>query len=223
MIDGIRLKVCGLTSLVDADFADRSGADYLGFILYPKSPRYVPLSQYTGMAKRLPAGRRTVAVMVEPSSDELDAAIGADFSLFQIHFRPELPEDQLADWSRRVGPDRLWLAPRLPPAQDVAPAWLTLARTFLLDTFHADGFGGSGRTGDWGKFARHRQAHPGHQWVLAGGLNPENLGEALRRSGARWIDVNSGVEVSPGIKDHARLQSVVDGLRRTAARPEFPS
>jgi len=223
MIDGIRLKVCGLTSLVDADFADQSGADYLGFILYPKSPRFVPLSQYTGMAKRLPEGRRTVAVMVEPRSDELEAAVQAGFSFFQIHFRPELPEDRLAEWSRRVGPDQLWLAPRLPLAQDVSPVWLALARTVLLDTFHTEGFGGSGRTGDWGKFDRHRQGHPGHHWVLAGGLNPENIGEALLRSGARWVDVNSGVEVSPGIKDPARLRSLIDGIRRTAAGPESVS
>jgi len=223
MIDGIRLKVCGLTSLVDADFADQAGADYLGFILYPKSPRFVSLSQFTAMAKRLPEGRRTVAVMVEPTSDELDGAVQAGFSLFQIHFRPEQPEDRLADWSRRVGADRLWLAPRLTPVQEVSPAWLTLGRTVLLDTFHEGGFGGSGRTGDWGKFARHRQAHPGHHWVLAGGLNPENIGEAILRSGARWVDVNSGVEVSPGIKDHGRLRSFVDGIHRTNAPTESTS
>ena len=223
MIDGIRLKVCGLTSLVDADFADQSGADYLGFILHPKSPRFVPLSQYTSMARRLPEGRRTVAVMVEPTSDELEAAVQEGFSLFQIHFSPDLPEDRLVEWSHRVGPDRLWLAPRLPPAQDVAPAWLALAKTVLLDTFHADRFGGSGRTGDWGKFARHRQGHPGHHWVLAGGLNPENIGEALLRTGTRWVDVNSGVEVSPGIKDQIRLRSFIDGIRRTVTRSASPS
>ena len=74
MIDGIQFKVCGLTSLVDAEFADRLGADYLGFILYPKSPRHVSLPQYVDMAKRLPTLRKTVAVLVEPRTDDLDAA-----------------------------------------------------------------------------------------------------------------------------------------------------
>jgi len=68
MIDGIRLKICGLTALVDAEFVDRAGADALGFILYPKSPRHLSLLQYKAMAPRLPAGRKRVAVMVEPSS-----------------------------------------------------------------------------------------------------------------------------------------------------------
>ena len=67
MIDGVRLKVCGLTSLVDAEGADRSGADYLGFILYPKSPRHIALAQYAALAPRLP-DRRRVAVTVEPTS-----------------------------------------------------------------------------------------------------------------------------------------------------------
>lgn len=216
MIDGIQFKVCGLTSLVDAEFSDRLGADYLGFILYPKSPRHVSLSQYADMAKRLPTLRKTVAVMVEPRTDELKAAEQAGFSCFQIHFRPELPLETVGDWSRLVGPDRLWLAPKLPPDRDVAAEWLPLAKTVLLDTFHEAGFGGSGMTGDWEKFARHQASHPGNRWVLAGGLRPENIGEALRRTRARRVDVNSGVEVSPGLKDHAKLKAFVLEIHRAA-------
>ena len=70
MIDGVRIKVCGLTSLVDAEFADNCGADYLGFILYPKSPRAISLVQFTSMASLLP-GRKRVAVLVEPTMAEL--------------------------------------------------------------------------------------------------------------------------------------------------------
>ena len=83
---------------------------------------------------------------------------------------------------------------------------LPFAKHFLLDTFHADSFGGTGQIGDWPKFARHRQVHPEKTWILAGGLNAENIGDAVRASGARFVDVNSGVESAPGVKDHAKLK-----------------
>lgn len=216
MIDGIRVKVCGLTSLVDAEFADKCGADYLGFILYPKSPRHISLAQYRAMSARLP-DRRRVAVSVEPSADELTAMRDAGFDYFQIHFRAETPEEKLAEWSRIAGEKHLWLAPKLPPETEVSAATLARARFILLDTFHAETFGGSGRTGDWTKFARHRAAHPKHFWILAGGLNPENIGEALRQSGAKFVDVNSGVESAPGVKDHAKLKRFIVRLHEAAS------
>src|SRR4051812_24923907 len=84
MIDGIRFKVCGLTSLVDAEFADKCGADYLGFNFYPKSPRAISLAQYRAMLMRLPE-RKKVAVLVEPSVDELAGLRDAGLDYFQIH------------------------------------------------------------------------------------------------------------------------------------------
>lgn len=217
MIDGIRFKVCGLTSLVDAAFADNCGADYLGFILYPKSPRHVLLVQFRAIAKNLP-DRRKVAVSVEPSVEELMAMRDSGFDFFQIHFRPEMPLETIARWSETVGAERLWLAPKLPPTVDVAAEWLPLAKFFLLDTFQVAGFGGSGATGDWAKYARQRAAQPGKTWILAGGLNPENIGAALRTSGAQFVDVNSGVEVAPGIKDHAKLKRFVVELHESRTR-----
>jgi phosphoribosylanthranilate isomerase len=206
VINGIQLKICGLTTAEDAAAAADIGADYLAFNLAPSSPRRIALGDYAALAPRLPDLPR-VAVAVEPSMDALAAMQTAGFAAYQLHFRHDLPLAELAAWSEAVGPERLWLAPRLPPGFEVAPAWLPLARTFLLDTFHA-GFGGSGRVGDWPKFARHRQAHPDHAWILAGGLRPDNVAEAVRQSGARWIDVNSGVESAPGHKDAAKLAAL---------------
>lgn len=211
MIDGIRFKVCGLTSLVDAEFADRCGADYLGFIFYPKSPRYISLAQYRAMAPRLPE-RRKVAVSVEPSPDELTAQREAGFDYFQIHFRPETTEAQLAAWSQLVGEKRLWLAPKLPPDQDVSPTALAVAKFIMLDSFQRDAFGGTGHVGDWAKFARHQAAHKMNFWILAGGLNAANIGDALRQSHAKFVDVNSGVESAPGVKDEAKLKAFVVAL-----------
>jgi phosphoribosylanthranilate isomerase len=214
MIDGIRWKVCGLTSLVDAEAADRHGADYLGFNLYPKSPRHISLAQYRAMAPRLPE-RKKVAVMVSPTAAELRDTAQAGFDYFQIHFPIETPTPDLVGWSRIVQEKNLWLAPKLPPALDVPPEVLALAKFVLLDTFHA-GFGGSGRIGDWSKFARHQTAHPKNFWVLAGGLNPENIGDALRQSKTRFVDVNSGVESAPGVKDEAKLKELVGALQRAS-------
>jgi phosphoribosylanthranilate isomerase len=215
MIDGIRIKVCGLTSLVDADFADRCGADYLGFILYPKSPRRISLETFRAMAGHLPE-RKKVAVVVEPTIGELALLGDVGFAFFQIHFRHDFPPSTVAAWSRMIGPERLWLAPKLPEPADVAPELLPLASHFLLDTFHADKFGGTGQTGNWAKFARHQQAHPEKTWILSGGLNADNIGEALARSGARFVDVNSGVEAAPGVKDHAKLKHFMVRLHEAA-------
>ncbi len=216
MIDGIRIKLCGLSSLVDAEFADRCGIDYLGFNLYPKSPRFVSLAQYRAMAPRLP-DRRRVAVTVEPAPDELAGMVDAGFDFFQVHFRPETSVGTLAAWSERVGPDRLWLAPRLPAGRDPAEDWLPLAKYFLLDTPHAGLFGGTGQTGDWARFARTQAAHPDRTWILAGGLRPENIGDALQASNARFVDVNSGVELAPGVKDEEKLKRFI--VRLHEAQP----
>jgi len=205
MIAGIRIKVCGLTSPGDAELADRCGADYLGFNFYPKSPRAITLAQFRAMQPKLPAGKK-VAVGVSPTTEELRAWTGAGIDSFQIHFPTYTPPATVAAWAETVGPDKLWLAPKLPPDEDLTSELLSLADTFLLDTFQADKFGGTGRIGDWVKFARHQQAHPARTWILSGGLNPENIGAALRTSGAKFVDINSGVESAPGIKDGAKLK-----------------
>lgn len=212
MINGIHLKVCGQTRAEDAAVAAEIGADYLGFIFYPASPRYLALEVYKELAPRLPEGPRRVAVMVAPTTEELAAVIAAGFDLFQIHFARTTAFDVVQGWSLQAGAHRLWLAPKLPPGEDVPTDWLPLAASFLLDTFHASGFGGSGKTGDWTKFAAHQERHPQNTWILAGGLNPENVAEAIARSGARFVDVNSGVESRPGVKDHAKLRRLAEVL-----------
>jgi phosphoribosylanthranilate isomerase len=216
MTDGIRLKICGLTTQDDAEFAAHAGADFLGFILHPDSPRFLALEKFSGFAAHLPAGRK-VAVSVEPSLDQLAAMNAAGFDYFQIHFRHDLPAATVAGWAQTVGVDRLWLAPKLPPGISVPDAVLPLAKTFLFDTYHVRKFGGTGETSDWAKFARHRRAHPKKTWILSGGLNPGNIATAIKQSGARFVDVDSGVESAPGVKDHAKLQLLVERLHERRA------
>ena len=206
MIGSLRLKVCGLTTAEDAAAAAGIGADFLGFILYPKSPRYLPQERFAELKPRLPALPK-VAVMVAPSAAELEAALAAGFDFVQIHF-PATDAAAARAASERVGAARLWLAPKLPPEAELDTALLPLADTWLLDAYRADSFGGTGHTGDWAKFRRYREAHPAKTWVLAGGLSPENVVAAVAATGARAIDVNSGVEAAPGRKDPAKLAAL---------------
>ena len=206
MIGARRVLGCGLTTADDAAAAAGVGADFLGFILYPKSPRFLPLERYAALRPHLPALPK-VAVMVAPSEDELAAAQAAGFDFVQVHF---LVTDEAA--ARRahaaVGAARLWLAPKLPPEAELPPELLPLADTWLLDTYRADSFGGTGHTGDWAKFRRCHEAKPAKRWILAGGLTPENAAAAVAATGATTIDVNSGVESAPGRKDAAKLAAL---------------
>src|ERR1700678_528371 len=113
MIEGIQIKVCGLTSPGDAESADAIGADYLGFNFYPKSPRGISLEAYRSMSGRLPK-RHRVAVVVEPDAAALQAIGDAGIDLFQIHFRHDFPVAAIEAWSKKVGPGKLWLAPKVP-------------------------------------------------------------------------------------------------------------
>jgi len=211
MINGIQLKICGITNQVDAEAAGLIGADFLGFILYPKSSRFISLAAFEKLMPQLPLNRK-VAVMVRPTIEELATVRDAGFDFFQLHFDPDADRNLVSSWGRVVTPDRLWLAPRLAPDQ-VFPDWLLpLADTFLIDTFRNDAFGGSGETGDWDGFHNLQTAHPGKNWVLAGGLGPENILEALARTGAKTVDVGSGVEQTPGVKDPEKLDSLAAAI-----------
>jgi phosphoribosylanthranilate isomerase len=207
VINGIQLKVCGLTRPEDARAAASMGADYLGFILYPKSKRYVSLDAYAAMSAELPDLPR-VAVLVKPTVDELLTTRDLGFDHFQLHFDPAADRSLAESWAATQERDALWLAPHL-PAGEGFPEWvLTLADTFHVDTFRKDAYGGTGETGDWAGFRSLRSSHPDRRWNLAGGLTPTNIAEAIRQSGAEAIDLSSGVEHAPGIKDPYKLEAL---------------
>jgi phosphoribosylanthranilate isomerase len=220
MIHGVRFKVCGLTSLVDAEASDSVGADYLGFILYPKSPRYVSLAQFAAMAPRLPP-RKKVAVVVDPTLEALAEIKTAGFDYLQVHFSPTTPLATVARWLEVIPRKMLWLAPRVPPGQELESGLIALVDHVLLDTYHPEAHGGTGRTGDWTSFKVLSSGFPHVNWILAGGLNPNNIAAALAATGARWVDVNSGIESAPGVKDHAKLQAFVTALRQVPSNPSL--
>lgn len=212
MHNPVQIKICGLTSERDVALAQAAGADYFGFITYAKSPRAVSLQQAQRLASVLPAGQRVV-VDVATSPEQLVSYRDAGFDYFQIHTELSAGEGLFQQWSNLVGRERLWLAPRLKPGETVPAALLPYATSFLVDTYAKGQVGGTGQTGDWGQFSELRLKFPDVQWILAGGLDANNVLAALAATGATHIDVNSGVESAPGVKDAQKLAELFRVLR----------
>ena len=201
-----RVKICGITRAGDGRLAVSLGATYLGFILYPKSPRAITLEDFPGFKKNLPDSFR-VAVDVRPSVDRLRNQMAAGFDYFQVHFSDIHDAAYLSDISQLVGRQHLWLAPKLPPGTLFPESLFEYADTFLIDTYQADGFGGSGKIGDWIGFDRLRSDYPEKTWILAGGLSPDNISDALKVAHPVVVDASSGLESDPGIKDGEKLKA----------------
>jgi phosphoribosylanthranilate isomerase len=207
-----QVKICGLTRPEDARLARELGADYFGVVLYAKSPRHVEGKALEALISAIPRGRR-VAVEVAPERGTLKKRQAQGFDLFQIHYDPQkISAEVLKGWVSEVGRAQLWLAPRLPPGEDFPASALRASSTLLLDTFQKGTYGGSGRTGDWSHYKKLAKAHPRHHWVLSGGLRPENVRAALQATGAKIIDVNSGIESAPGLKDAVLLDLLFANL-----------
>jgi len=201
-----------MTREEDVDLALSLGADFLGFIVYPQSPRGISLDRAVELSARVPLGKRVI-VAVETVPDDLLRYRDAGFDRFQIHANLPMDLVRLARWSQIVWRDRLWLAPRVSP-EDVFPeAALEYTDTVVLDTYAKDQVGGTGHTGDFGRFASLRQQYEDTQWMLAGGLNSSNVLDAVTRSTATRVDINSGVESAPGIKNPEKLRELFRVLR----------
>jgi len=208
----VRVKVCGLAREADVDAALEAGADYFGFIVYPSSPRAVSMERARELAARVPPGRR-VLVDVETGTDDLAERVGGPFDWFQMHANLEVGLATLAAWSGLVGRERLWIAPRLPPRETFPQAVLSFADTVMVDAYSPERFGGTGETSDWDRFADLKTLHPKHRWILAGGLGPANVADAVAATGADAVDLNSGLEQEPGVKDPAKLAAAFRALR----------
>jgi phosphoribosylanthranilate isomerase len=208
----VDVKICGLREERDVEAAFQNGATYGGIIFYPPSPRSVSLDRARELLRAFPVGSR-VAVDVEPTPERLEQYGDLGFDFFQIHARTETHLAALAAWSGTVSSEKLWIAPRIPPGESFPQVVLNFADTVLVDTVREGKAGGTGETGDWPAFARWSTQYPHKNWVLAGGLSPENVAEAIRATGAERIDVNSGVESAPGRKDPERIAQLFATLR----------
>ena len=214
MVLSPRVKVCGLTRLQDAVAALDAGADRIGMIFYPGSPRYITAAKAQGLLTIIPPDKRT-AVMVMPTASVLAGLKALGFRYFQIHCASDTPVRQLAEWRDIVGPEHLWLAPRLKPGERFPRAFLRWAESFLIDSYSERHYGGSGRVGDWFRFRGLQREFSGKMWILAGGLTPDNIAKALEVSQARFVDVNSGVESVPGVKAAGKIRALFQVLRKS--------
>jgi phosphoribosylanthranilate isomerase len=196
------VKICGITRLEDARAAVAAGADALGFVLWPKSPRFVAPSAVRAIICELPKSLFLVGVFVNQPSDEVnEAAAAAGLTHVQLH------GDETPVFAARVA--RPVIKATSAPTEATARDW-PADTTWLVDGHDAERRGGTGQTADWdavAEFARTREV------VLAGGLTPENVAEAVARVRPFGIDVSSGVEHAPGIKDPERLKALFRALR----------
>ncbi len=201
----MKVKICGITRVEDALAAARLGADALGFNFWPRSKRYVPPATVRAIVRRLPAFVTAVGVFVDATREEVLRALDqSGVGVAQLHgdeppaLCASLPVPVLKA-IRLDGPHAL---PQLASYE---------VQGFLLDAPGA-GYGGSGTTCDWGLAAEVARELP---IVLAGGLTPENVAEAIRAAAPWAVDVASGVERSPGVKDADKLARFIERAKET--------
>ncbi|SFI62209.1 phosphoribosylanthranilate isomerase [Jannaschia pohangensis] len=210
---GTRVKICGLRTVADVEAVARAGAAYMGLVFFPKSPRNVTLDQARDLALAAPMGLAKVALVVNPDDAMLDALMAAvPLDMIQLH-GSETP-DRLAQVRARTGLP-VMKAVGLRDADDLATldAFDGVADQVLVDAKPHGGTelpGGNGVGFDWSLIAGRSWKGP---WMLAGGLTADNVAEAIRLTGARQVDLSSGVESSPGVKDAAMIAAFCDAVR----------
>ncbi|MGI9088485.1 MAG: phosphoribosylanthranilate isomerase [Chthoniobacterales bacterium] len=202
----VRVKICGITNAADAEAAIAAGADALGFNAYPKSKRYLDLAAATPWISALPPLVRKVVVLVNPTWEDAQNAAALPFvSALQLHGN-ETPEfcARLAAHGIRFGKALRALAPDL-----LAIAAKFSTKTIVLDSATGDLFGGTGEIFPWQIARNFLETHRDLRLVLAGGLTPENVTDAVREIRPFAVDVTTGVESAPGRKDHALLRDFI--------------
>ena len=205
----IRVKICGLRTVPDIEAAARAGAAYAGLVFFPKSPRNLTIAAARELALAAPVGLAKVALTVDADNALLDAITEAmPLDMLQLHGH-ESP-DRVAEVRTRYGLP-VMKAVGVADEGDLAAVfdYSLVADQILVDAKppkNAALPGGNGLSFDWRLVAQRRWLRP---WMLAGGLTPENVAQAIRLTNARQVDVSSGVESAPGMKDHARIAGFV--------------
>ncbi|MEY2561925.1 MAG: phosphoribosylanthranilate isomerase [Verrucomicrobiota bacterium] len=206
-----RVKICGVTNLPDARAAIDAGADALGFNFFPGSKRYVPVTE-AGWIADLPTEVVKVGVLVDASWDEAIAIAAMPFiDALQLH-GTESPA-----FCRRLAEQGIPFAKAIPVkgGDRLGDARSFSTRTVILDSHAAGEFGGSGRTFPWDLAREFSVANPHLRVILAGGLTPENVVRAVEIVKPFGVDVTTGVESSPGRKDHRLLREFIAAASRS--------
>jgi phosphoribosylanthranilate isomerase len=205
----VSVKICGLSRPEHVFAAADAGAKYVGLVFFEKSPRHVSLDAARALALEVPVGIAKVALVVNADDVALDALVAAvPLDILQLHGRE--PPERVAEIKARYGLP-VMKAVGIADASDL-PALETytqVADQILVDAKppkDADLPGGNGLSFDWRLIAGRRWSVP---WMLAGGLTPDNVAEAVRLTVARQVDVSSGVETAPGVKDADLIRAFV--------------
>lgn len=210
----VEVKICGLSTPETVDAAVAAGADLVGLVFFPRSPRNVSLEQAAALANRA-RGKARIVTLVVDADDALLSSIAAqvDPDLIQAH-GSETPE-RVAEIARLTGKPVI-KAIRVKDDADIAAAaaYSTVASLILYDAKAPETLGnalpgGNGHAFDWGLLEGERRP----AFMLAGGLTPENVTEAIRVTGAPVVDVSSGVESAPGIKDIGLIRKFIEAAK----------
>jgi phosphoribosylanthranilate isomerase len=204
----VRVKVCGITSVEDGLMAARAGVDAVGFVFWPRSSRAIDVETARLIARALPPFVTRVGVFVDASHEELACvaeAVGLD--VLQLHGQetPDFVERLSRPVLKALRVDDSF-------SVDVAARYAERGAALLLDSGTAALPGGTGRTFDWGLARRVRERLG--TLVLAGGLTPENVAQAIAQVAPTAVDVSSGVEAAPGQKDAAKVEALMAAVRQ---------
>lgn len=197
-----RVKVCGITRLEDAELAIAHGAWAIGFILWPSSKRHVDPGMAAGIARQVRRKVETAGVFVNQSLDEIAGAVDV-LGLTHVQLHGDEGPSFCTAVAQRTGA-RVIKALRIGHAADIRDSERYHTDFHLLDTAKSGEYGGTGETWDWGLLRQRRAKVP---LILSGGLNADNVADAIATVKPWGVDVASGVEASPGIKDPAKLEA----------------
>jgi phosphoribosylanthranilate isomerase len=207
----VRVKICGVNSPTAFDAAAEAGADWIGFVFFERSPRCVSPARAALLSGRLVGGPARVGVFVDPTDADLDTVLDAmRLHALQVYAAPERISAIRARFNVPV-----W-KPIAVAAPDDLPEDGGIAAALVVEPKAppgADRPGGLAERLDWAMLKDWQPATP---WLLAGGLTPANVAEAIAASGAAAVDVSSGVETAPGVKDPALIAAFVAAARRAA-------
>ena len=212
------IKICGLSTPATLDAALDAGADMVGFVFFPKSPRHVDWAAASDLGQRARGRAKIAALSVDADDETLKRIVDALApDLLQLH-GSETPTrvKRIGERFARPTMKAIGVATRDDLAQ--AEAYAGAADYLLIDAKPPKGAalpGGNGRPFDWSLTRAFRPSVP---WLLSGGLDPATVEAAIAQSGARGVDVSSGVESAPGVKDEARIRAFVAAARRAFAR-----
>lgn len=209
------IKICGLTTTGTLDAALDDGATFVGAVVFQKSPRHISPSNAGVLFERARGRAKIVAVVVDPDDallEKIGRTLRPDF--VQLHGR-ETPDRVRAVRALTGAGVIKALSIREPRDLDAAAQWEPHVNHLMFDARPPEGSalpGGVGHSFDWSLLAGRAFGKP---WFLAGGLNPDNVAEALAVTGAPMVDVSSGVERAPGVKDAARIAAFMQAVRRS--------